>query len=153
MCVCGAKADLGQIPGLLGFRAIGFRPKEIRISGKQERERKRKREAPLPPTQRLSKTTRSNSPSREISSRRFSIDRSILLRKWNALAARIRQEAGYNAIQWITKEKRSVGEGWVDVCAPFHFRNAAVRAILGNFDSLADLSWTERREVYEFGGR
>lgn len=34
----------------------------------------------------------------------------------------------------------------MDIRAPFHFRNAAVRAILGNFDSLV------RREVYEFGG-
>lgn len=92
VCVCGAKADLGQIPGLLGFRAIGFRPKEIRISGKQERERERERETLF-----------------EFSSRDFrSIDRAFpsKMERFRALAVRIRREAGYNAIQWITKEKR-----------------------------------------------
>lgn len=78
--VCVSTCDKSSSGLLLGFRAIGFRPKEIRISGKQERERERERE-----------TTLFELSSREISSRHFrSIGRPFpsKMERFRALAVR-----------------------------------------------------------------
>lgn len=79
-CICVPTCDKSSPGLLLGFRAIGFRPKEIRISGKQERERERERE-----------TTLFELSSREISSRHFrSIGRPFpsKMERFRALAVR-----------------------------------------------------------------
>lgn len=77
-CICVPTCDKSSPGLLLGFRAIGFRPKEIRISGKQERERERE-------------TTLFEFSSREISSRHFrSIGRPFpsKMERFRALAVR-----------------------------------------------------------------
>lgn len=136
--VCVSTCDKSSPGLLLGFRAIGFRPKEIRISGKQERERERERQ-PC-----------SNSPL--VKSPLDIFDRSAdhFLRKWNDFARWPCEELDgiQRDTQWITKEKRRrrrVG-GWT-----YARRSTFETRPCAPFSEISILSADRAtREVYEF---
>lgn len=137
-CICVPTCDKSSPGLLLGFRAIGFRPKEIRISGKQERERERERQ-PC-----------SNSPL--VKSPLDVFDRSAdhFLRKWNDFARWPCEELDgiQRDTQWITKEKRRrrrVG-GWT-----YARRSTFETRPCAPFSEISILSADRAtREVYEF---